>query len=107
MQTKRIRTLHIIIILLIIVTMISLTFAGAVGALYVKEVGEVGRLQEEKDRLANQVIPVLSVDVEDNTTGNPEPGMDPQDMESAAEVAAAGEDVPIDLDDAILIFFSA
>ena len=100
MQTKRIRTLHIIIILLIIVTMISLTFAGAVGALYVKEVGEVSRLQGEKDQLANQAIPVLSVDVEDNTTGNPEPGMDPQDMESAAEVAAAGEDVPVNLDDA-------
>lgn len=100
MQTKRIKTLHIIIILLIIVTLVSLTFAGAVGALYVKEVGEVGRLQKEKDQLANQAIPVLSVDVEDNTSGAPEPGMDPQDMESATEVAAAGEDVPINLDDA-------
>ena len=36
MQTKRIRTLHKIITALIIVTMISLTFAGAMGALYVR-----------------------------------------------------------------------
>lgn len=40
MQTKRIRSLHIIIILLLIITIISLTFAGVMGALYVREVKE-------------------------------------------------------------------
>ena len=43
MQTKRIRSLHIIIILLLIITIISLTFAGVMGALYVREVKEVGQ----------------------------------------------------------------
>ena len=47
MQTKRIRTLHIIIILLLVITIISLTFAGVLGALYVRETREVGRLQRE------------------------------------------------------------
>lgn len=101
MQTKRIRTLHIIIILLLIITIISLTFAGAMGALYVREVKEVSRLQGEKEQLiTDQALPVLSVDVEDSTTGTPEPGMEDQDVESAAEIAAAGEDVSVNLDDA-------
>lgn len=101
MQTKRNRSLHIIMILLLIITIISLTFAGAMGALYVKEVKEVSRLQGEKEQLlADQALPVLSVDVEDGTTGNPEPGMEDQDAESAAEVAAAGEDVSLELDEA-------
>lgn len=101
MHTKRIKTLHIIIILLLIITIISLTFAGAMGAMYVKEVKEVSRLRGEKEQLlADQALPVLSVDVEDNTTGNPEPGMEDQDGESAAEVAAAGEDAAASLDDA-------
>lgn len=94
MQTKRIRTLHKIIILLIIVTIISLTFAGAMGALYVKEAGEVSRLQDEKERLlADQVVPVLSVDVEDNATGNTGHGED-----SAAGTATAGNDSLGDMD---------
>lgn len=99
MQNKRIRTLHIIIILLLIITIISLTFAGAMGALYVREVREVSRLQGEQLN-ADQALPVLSVDVEDGTTGDSAPGMEEQDVESAAGVAAAGEDVSIDLDDA-------
>lgn len=101
MHTKRIKTLHMIMILLLIITIISLTFAGAMGAMYVKEVKEVNRLRGEKEQLlADQALPVLSVDVEDNTTGSPEPGMEDQDGESAAEVAAAGEDVAANLDDA-------
>ena len=101
MQTKRIRTLHIIIILLLITTIIALTFAGAMGALYVREVKEVGRLQGEREQLlADQALPALSVDVEDGTSGNPEPGMDGQDAESSAEVAAAGQDAAFNLDDA-------
>lgn len=93
MQTKRIRTLHIIIVFLVILTMISLTCAGTMGILYVREAGEVDRLQGEKERLlADQAMPVLSVDVEDNMTGNSEPGMTEQDMESASEIAAAGQD---------------
>lgn len=48
MQTKRIRALHGIIILLIIVTIISLTFAGAMGILYVQKVDEVSQLRGRK-----------------------------------------------------------
>ncbi len=44
MQTRRIRTLHFIIILLSLVTMIALTFTGVVGVLYIKERNEVKRL---------------------------------------------------------------
>lgn len=104
MQTKRIRTLHRIILLLILVTMLSLTLAVAVGALYVREVGEVSRLQTEKQQLiADQAVPVLSVDVEENTTGNPEPGMGPEaSTESAVGIAAAGEDVPLNPEDSNL-----
>lgn len=119
MQTKRIRTLHMIIILLILVTMLSLTFAGAVGALYVRSVGEINRLQAERQQLTvDGAVPVLSVDVEDDATGNPEPGMGPQEMENstensienptvnsaenAAEVAAAGEDAALNLEDSDL-----
>ena len=99
MQTKRIRTLHIIIILLLIITIISLTFAGVMGALYVREVKEVGRLRGEREQLlADQALPALSVDVEDGTSGSQEPGM--EDAESAGGVAAAGQDAPLDLDDA-------
>ena len=93
MQAKRIRTLHIIIVFLVILTMISLTCAGTMGILYVRETGEVNRLRGEKEQLlADQAMPVLSVDVEDNTTGNNEAGMTEQDMESASEIAAAGQD---------------
>ncbi len=82
MQTKRIRSLHIIIILLLIITIISLTFAGVMGALYVREVKEVGRLRGEREQLlADQALPALSVDVEDGTSGSQEPGM--EDAESA------------------------
>ncbi|MDE7321758.1 MAG: glycoside hydrolase family 25 protein [Lachnospiraceae bacterium] len=99
MQTKRIRTLHIIIIILIILTMLSLTCAGVMGILYVREAGEVSRLQGEREQLtADQALPVLSVDVEDNTTGNSESGMTDKDMESASEVAAAGADSMGDAD---------
>ena len=99
MQTKRIRSLHIIIILLLIITIISLTFAGVMGALYVREVKEVGRLRGEREQLlADQALPALSVDVEDGTSGSQEPGM--EDAESAGGVAAAGQDAPLDLDDA-------
>lgn len=101
MHTKRIKTLHIIIILLIIVTIISLTFAGAMGALYVKEVREVSRLQGERERLiVDQALPALSADVESSTAETPEAGMEDQDAESAAEIAAAGEDVQPDIDEA-------
>lgn len=100
MHTKRIKTLHIIIILLIIVTIISLTFAGAMGALYVKEVREVSRLQGERERLiVDQALPALSADVEHSTAETPEAGMEDQDAESAAEIAAAGEDVQPDMDE--------
>ncbi len=93
MQTKRIRTLHIIIVFLVILTMISLTCAGTMGILYVREAGEADRLRGEKEQLlADQAMPVLSVDVEDNTAGNGEPGMREQDAESASEIAAAGQD---------------
>ena len=99
MQTKRIRTLHIIIILLLVITIISLTFAGVLGALYVRETREVSRLQREGGQMAlDQALPVLSVDVEEGTGDNQEPGM--EDAESANGVAAAGEDVRLDLDDA-------
>ena len=61
MQTKRIRTLHIIIILLLVITIISLTFAGVLGALYVRETREVSRLQREGGQMAlDQALPVLS-----------------------------------------------
>ncbi|MDE5699859.1 MAG: glycoside hydrolase family 25 protein [Lachnospiraceae bacterium] len=101
MQTKRIRTLHMIIIVLLIITVISLTLAGAMGALYMREVREVGRLQGERQQmLADQALPVLSVDVEDGTAGDPEPGMEDADAESANGVAAAGEDVQLDPSDA-------
>lgn len=100
MHTKRIKTLHIIIILLIIVTIISLTFAGAMGALYVKEVREVSRLQGERERLiVDQALPALSADVEHSTAETPEAGMEDQDAESAAEIAVAGEDVQPDMDE--------
>ncbi|MDE7271604.1 MAG: glycoside hydrolase family 25 protein [Lachnospiraceae bacterium] len=101
MHKKRIRTLHTIIILLIIITIISLTAAGAMGALYVSKVREVSRLQREKEQLiAEQALPVLSVDVESSKTGDLDPGVEDQDMESAAGIAAAGEDVELNLDDA-------
>lgn len=101
MHTKRIKTLHIIIILLIIVTIISLTFAGAMGALYVKEVREVSRLQGEREQLiVDQALPALSADVESSTAETPETGMEDQDSESAAEIAAAGEAVQPDMDEA-------
>lgn len=101
MQKKRIRTLHTIIILLIIITIISLTFAGIMGALYLREVREGGGLRGKSDQLmADQALPVLSVDVENSTTGDQEPGMEGQDAESAQGIAAAGEDGPLNLDDA-------
>ncbi|MDE6219578.1 MAG: hypothetical protein K2G51_03950, partial [Lachnospiraceae bacterium] len=101
MHKKRIRTLHTIIILLIIITIILLTAAGAMGALYVSKVREVSRLQREKEQLiAEQALPVLSVDVESSKTGDLDPGVEDQDMESAAGIAAAGEDVELNLDDA-------
>jgi len=63
------------------------------GILYVREAGEADRLRGEKEQLlADQAMPVLSVDVEDNTAGNGEPGMTEQDAESASEIAAAGQD---------------
>ncbi len=69
------------------------------GALYVRETREVSRLQREGGQMAgDQALPVLSVDVEEGTGDNPEPGM--EDAESANGVAAAGEDVRPDLDDA-------
>ncbi len=98
MQTRRIRTLHNIIVVLSIVTMISLTFAGAMGALYVREVSEVKRLRGEKE----QVLPVLSVDVDDKTSGNQEPGMPNQDASAITEAASAGEDSMSDADAATL-----
>ena len=50
MQTRRIRTLHKIITLLLIITILSFTVAGAFGALYLREVREVSRLQSEKEQ---------------------------------------------------------
>lgn len=101
MQKKRIRTLHTIIILLIIVTMISLTFAGVLGALYVREVREVSRLQGERaQQVVDLALPALSVDVETSTAESQEPGMEGQDPESAQGIAAAGEDGSLNLDDA-------
>ena len=87
--------------LLIIITIISLTFAGIMGALYLREVREGGGLRGKSDQLmADQALPVLSVDVENSTTGDQEPGMEGQDAESAQGIAAAGEDGSLNLDDA-------
>ena len=94
MQTKRIRTLHKIITALLIVTMISLTFAGAMGALYVREASEVRRLRGDAD----QALPVLSVDVDNQTAQKQEPGMPNQDVPAVTEAAAAGEDSMSDAD---------
>lgn len=94
MQTKRIRTLHKIIMALIIVTMISLTSAGAMGALYVREASEVRRLRGDAD----QALPVLSVDVDNQTAQKQEPGMPNQDVPAVTEAAAAGEDSMSDAD---------
>ncbi|MBO5031349.1 MAG: glycoside hydrolase family 25 protein [Lachnospiraceae bacterium] len=94
MQRKRIKTLHTIIILLIIVTIMALTFAGILGALYVKEVGEVSRLQNEKEQLlSEQALPAVSLDV----TGTQEisstqSGESIADLESANEIATSGEE---------------
>ena len=87
MQTRRIRTLHTIIILLIIVTIISLTFAGTMGLLYVQKVEEVSQLQGEKELVfTDQTLPVLSVDVENRTSDNQEPGMPNQDVLSLIHI---------------------
>ena len=94
MQTKRIRTLHKIITALLIVTMISLTSAGAMGALYVREASEVRRLRGDAD----QALPVLSVDVDNQTAQKQEPGMPNQDVPAVTEAAAAGEDSMSDAD---------
>ncbi len=103
MQTKRIRTLHKIIAALIIVTMISLTFAGAMGALYVREASEVSRLRGEKEQPgSDQALPVLSVDVDNKTAERQEPGMPGQDSSAVTEAANAGEDSMSDADAATL-----
>ncbi len=94
MQTRRIRTLHKIITALLIVTMISLTSAGAMGALYVREASEVRRLRGDAD----QALPVLSVDVDNQTAQKQEPGMPNQDVPAVTEAAAAGEDRMSDAD---------
>lgn len=94
MQTRRIRTLHKIITALLIVTMISLTIAGAMGALYVREASEVRRLRGDAD----QALPVLSVDVDNQTAQKQEPGMPNQDVPAVTEAAAAGEDSMSDAD---------
>lgn len=99
MQTRRIRTLHKIITALIIVTMVSLTLAGAMGALYVREASEVRRLRADT---ANQALPVLSVDVDNQTAQNQEPGMPNQDAPAVTEAAAAGEDTMSDADAATI-----
>ncbi len=94
MQTRRIRTLHKIITALLIVTMISLTSAGAMGALYVREASEVRRLRGDAD----QALPMLSVDVDNQTAQKQEPGMPNQDVPAVTEAAAAGEDSMSDAD---------
>ncbi len=94
MQTRRIRTLHKIITALLIVTMISLTSVGAMGALYVREASEVRRLRGDAD----QALPVLSVDVDNQTAQKQEPGMPNQDVPAVTEAAAAGEDSMSDAD---------
>lgn len=99
MQTRRIRTLHKIITALIIVTMVSLTLAGAMGALYVREASEVRRLRADT---ADQALPVLSVDVDNQTAQNQEPGMPNQDAPAVTEAAAAGEDTMSDADAATI-----
>lgn len=99
MQTRRIRTLHKIIMALIIVTMVSLTLAGAMGALYVREASEVRRLRADT---ADQALPVLSVDVDNQTAQNQEPGMPNQDAPAVTEAAAAGEDTMSDADAATI-----
>lgn len=110
MQTRRIRTLHTIIILLIIVTIISLTFAGTMGLLYVQKVEEVSQLQGERELVfTDQTVPVLSVDVENKTPDNQEPGMPNQevpvsteDSEAVSGSATAGEDSMKDADAATI-----
>ena len=87
MQTRRIRTLHKIITAL-------LTSAGAMGALYVWEASEVRRLRGDAD----QALPVLSVDVDNQTAQKQEPGMPNQDVPAVTEAAAAGEDSMSDAD---------
>lgn len=110
MQTRRIKILHTIIILLIIVTIISLTFAGAMGLLYVQKVEEVSQLQGERELVfTDQTLPVLSVDVENKTSDNQEPGMPNQegpvsteDSEAVNGAANAGEDSMGDVDAATI-----
>lgn len=106
MQTRRIRTLHKIITLLLIITILSFTVAGAFGALYLREVREVSRLQSEKEQYqkeqfereqqlaSGQVLPAISSDVTDKPAmGGPQAGLaGTEDPESANEVAGAGED---------------
>ncbi|MDE6918273.1 MAG: glycoside hydrolase family 25 protein [Lachnospiraceae bacterium] len=102
MQKKRIRTLHTIIVLLTVVTIISLTFAGAMGALYVRAVGENSRLRGEQPR-ADDILPALSVDVENTAPENTEPGMPNQDTAASAGAsgtAAAGQAGTGELDEA-------
>lgn len=103
MQTKRIRTLHKIITALLVVTMISLTFAGAMGALYVREASEVSRLRGEREQPgSDQALPVLSVDVDNKAAQKQEPGMPGQDASAVTEAATAGEDSMRDADAATL-----
>lgn len=110
MQTRRIRTLHTIIILLIIVTIISLTFAGTMGLLYVQKVEEVSQLQGEREFVfTDQTLPVLSVDVENKASDNQEPGMPNQDVpvstqdsETVSGAATAGVDSMGDADAATI-----
>lgn len=99
MQTKRIRRLHIIIVLLTIVTILSLTFAGAVGAMYLRETGEVSRLRTEREQLmADQALPALSVDVEGSGAEVPDHGMGSLEEGTAQETAGSGEDSMSDAD---------
>lgn len=110
MQTRRIRTLHTIIILLIIVTIISLTFAGTMGLLYVQKVEEVSQLQGEREFVfTDQTLPVLSVDVENRASDNQDPGMPNQDVpvstqdsETVSGAATAGVDSMGDADAATI-----
>lgn len=89
MQAKKIKTLHSIIILLLTVTMLSLTCAGVLGALYVREAKEVSRLRDEKEQQpAGQALQAISADVTDSQQGVMNAENTGVDVESADEAAA-------------------
>lgn len=70
MQSKKIRSLRKIIVYLTIVAILAFTLAAVLGALYIKEAGEVSRLQNEKENWqaqADDAVPAISLDLGGNS----------------------------------------